>query len=79
MPVLCVGSCEGLKAGVHATLGLLVAVCAVYNACAYLFVRREPHLAVNAVIYTAAIAWEGHHVRHHTARQQLDQSHADRP
>jgi hypothetical protein len=53
-----------LKAGVHGVLLATVALCAAYNLTAWL-VRRERHLAVNAVLYSAAIIWEYQHVRHH--------------
>ena len=66
LTVLDGGSCEVLKLGVHAaTLGLAV-VMGAYNAAAWLR-RREPHLALNAVLYTALIALEQHHVAHHLA------------
>jgi hypothetical protein len=38
----------------------------IYNAAAWL-ARREKHLAVNAVLYTALTAWEQQHVAHHLA------------
>src|SRR3954453_18906496 len=60
------GSCEPLKAGVHATALGLSAVMGLYNAAAWLS-RREVHLAVNAVLYTALTAWEQKHVAHHLA------------
>src|SRR6266853_3131608 len=64
--VLDCGSYETLKLGVHAaTLGLAV-VMGAYNAAAWLR-RREHHLAANAVLYTALIALEYHHVAHHLA------------
>src|SRR6266542_2207965 len=57
LTVLDYGSCEALKLGVHAaTLGLAI-VMGAYNAAAWLR-RREQHLAVNAVLYAALIAWE---------------------
>jgi len=60
------GHCEPLKAGVHATaLGLFV-VMGVYNVAAWLR-RRERHLAINAIVYTALSAWERQHVAHHLA------------
>jgi len=60
------GSSEALKTGVHATaLGLMV-VMGVYNAAAWLQ-RRQPHLAINAVLYTVLAAWEHQHVAHHLA------------
>jgi hypothetical protein len=64
LTVLNCGSCEALKLGVHAaTLGLAV-VMSAYNAAAWLR-RRDQHLAVNALLYTALVAWEQHHVLHH--------------
>jgi hypothetical protein len=66
LTVLNSGSCEALKLGVHAaTLGLAVLM-GGYNAAAWLR-RREPHLAANAILYTALIALEYHHVAHHLA------------
>lgn len=74
LTVLDCGSCEALKLGVHAaTLGLAV-VMGAYNAAAWVR-RREQHLAVNAVLYAALIAWEREHVAHHLAllRQPPDE------
>lgn len=66
LSVLRCGSCEPLKAGVHATALGLSALMGLYNAAAWL-TRRELHLAVNAVLYTALTAWEQKHVAHHLA------------
>ncbi|HYM22278.1 MAG TPA: hypothetical protein VEU08_03695 [Vicinamibacterales bacterium] len=66
LDILKCGNCEELKIGVHAgALGLAV-VMGVYNAAAWL-VRREPHLAVNAIFYAGLVAWEREHVAHHLA------------
>ena len=62
--MLNVGRCEPLKAAVHGLLMATVGVCAAYNAAAWLK-RRQPHLAINAVVYTAAMLWEHTHVIHH--------------
>src|SRR5687767_15830097 len=62
--MLNVGQCEPLKAAVHGVLLATVAVCAVYNAAAWLK-RRQRHLAINAVVYGIAIWWERAHVMHH--------------
>jgi len=62
--MLDVGSCEPLKAAVHGVLMATVAVCAAYNAAAWLK-RRQRHLAVNAIVYTLATFWEHAHVMHH--------------
>src|SRR5438094_4495737 len=66
LKVLRCGTCETLKAGVHATALGLAVVCGLYNAAAWLS-RREQHLAVNAVLYAALIAFEQRHVSHHIA------------
>ena len=60
------GRCEPLKACVHAAVLVLAAVCAAYNTAAW-FKRRQPHLAVNAVIYITTVWWERSHVVHHLA------------
>lgn len=62
--MLNVGRCEPLKAAVHGVLMATVAICAAYNAAAWLK-RRQPHLAVNAIVYTTATLWEHAHVLHH--------------
>jgi hypothetical protein len=66
LKVLKCGNCETLKLGVHATALGIAALCGLYNAAAWLS-RREQHLAVNAVLYTALIAFEQRHVSHHIA------------
>ena len=60
------GRCEPLKAAVHGVVLAAVAVCAVYNTAAWLK-RRQRHLAINAVLYSAAVWWEHSHVMHHLA------------
>ncbi len=47
----------------------LAAVMGLYNAAAWVR-RREPHLAVNAILYAALTAWEHQHMAHHL-RQRL--------
>lgn len=72
LEVLKCGNCEELKAGVHAAaLGLFV-VMGVYNVAAW-GSRREAHLAINAVLYTALTAWEQQHVAHHLAELKRPQ------
>jgi len=66
LQVLKCGNCEPLKVGVHATALGIAALCGLYNAAAWLS-RREQHLAVNAVLYAALIAFEQRHVSHHIA------------
>lgn len=72
LKVLKCGSCEELKLGVHAMALALAAVCGAYNAAAWLS-RREKHLAVNAVLYAALIAFERQHVAHHIAELHAPQ------
>lgn len=62
--VLNPGKCEPLKAAVHGILFATAAVCAAYNAAAWVR-RRQRHLAINAVVYSAAVLWERCHVAHH--------------
>ena len=64
LTVLQCGECEPLKAGVHGSALALAAVMGLYNAAAWLR-RRDAHLAVNAVLYAALVAWEQKHVAHH--------------
>jgi len=64
MTVLYCGNCERLKAGVHGLALATAALCGAYNLAAWL-VRRQRHLAINAVFYSAAVFWESKHVRHH--------------
>ena len=58
------GECEPTKAAVHGVLMATVAVCAAYNTAAWIK-RRQTHLAINAIVYTAAVLWERCHVVHH--------------
>jgi hypothetical protein len=64
LPILYPGSCEPLKAAFHGVALTLAAVMGAYNAAAWLR-RRQSHLALNAVIYFAAVFWEQRHVTHH--------------
>jgi hypothetical protein len=66
LPVLKCGNCEPLKLSVHGGVLGLAVVCGLYNAAAWL-VRRERHLAINTVLYTALSLWEHQHVMHHIA------------
>jgi hypothetical protein len=64
LELLSSGRCEPLKAAVHGVLLATMGVCAAYNTAAFLK-RRQPHLAINAVIYSLAVVWERCHVVHH--------------
>ena len=78
LPVLKCGKCEPLKLGVHAGALGLAALCGVYNAAAWLS-RREIHLAVNTVLYTALTIWEHQHVMHHLAELRRPEDTDVRP
>jgi hypothetical protein len=60
------GNCEPFKAGVHGAGLVLAGLCALYNTAAWLK-RRERHLAVNAIVYSAAVWVERCHVVEHLA------------
>lgn len=62
--MLAVGEHERLKASVHVAVGVLAAVCAVYNALAW-WRRRQPHLAINTVMYSALVVYEARQVDRH--------------
>ena len=66
LKVLKCGNCEELKLGVHGLALGIAALCGLYNSAAWLS-RREPHLAINAVLYTALTIFEQRHVVHHMA------------
>jgi hypothetical protein len=76
MTVLHSGNYERLKAGVHGLALGTAAVCGAYNLSAW-FVRRQPHLAINAALYWAVVVWEYQHVKHHIdalrqAQEEID-------
>jgi hypothetical protein len=58
------GQGEALKAGVHASLGLLAGVCVLYNSAAWIS-RRDAHLARNAWFYGLVLAVELIQVQRH--------------
>ena len=64
--MLNVGRCEPLKAAVHGVVLATVALCAAYNTAAWIK-RRQRHLAINAVVYSAAVWWERTHIMQHLA------------
>jgi hypothetical protein len=66
LPILKCGNCEPLKASVHGAVLGLAALCAAYNLAAWL-TRQQKHLAVNTLLYSAVVAWETNHVKHHLA------------
>lgn len=66
LAILQCGNCEPLKASVHAIAMGTAALCAAYNLAAWL-TRRQMHLGVNTILYTAVVLWEVQHVKHHLA------------
>ena len=58
------GSHEGVKCAVHGAAAFIVGLCAVYNTTAW-FYRRDPHLRINAIVYTLAVAYELKQTMHH--------------
>jgi hypothetical protein len=64
------GQAERIKGGVHAAACTIGGVMAVYNAVAW-WHRRDRHLAVNAVLYTAGFAWEIYQTSRHFGRPEL--------
>lgn len=64
------GESEALKGAVHALGGVLAATMAAYNVTAWCY-RREPHLGINAVVYTLAVLWEIKQTRHHFERSEV--------
>lgn len=63
------GNHEAVKCGVHAATAFIVALCAVYNTTAW-FYRRAPHLRLNAIVYTLAVAFELKQTLHHLEAPQ---------
>ena len=72
------GTCEPFKAAVHGLMLATAALCAAYNSAAWLK-RRERHLAINAVLYSAVVCWEYCHVVHHLAACRIPQPAAAPP
>lgn len=58
------GQAERVKGGVHAVAGTVAGLMAVYNTVAWWY-RRERHLGMNAVIYTAGFAFEVYQTSRH--------------
>src|SRR5262245_1108076 len=61
------GEKEILKGAFHGAGGMLAALMAAYNIVAWCY-RRERHLGVNAIVYTAATLWEVKQTTHHFER-----------
>lgn len=61
------GNHEALKCSVHGAAGVLAVLMAAYNIAACCF-RNDPHLRINAVVYTLAVGWEVKQTLHHLKR-----------
>jgi hypothetical protein len=66
LSILDSGSRETLKGAVHGVTLCLAVLMWAYNAAAWLQ-RRQRHLAVNVLVYTALVLFEREHVKHHWA------------
>lgn len=64
------GHSEPLKSAVHAALGTLALVCLGYNCIAF-GLRRERHLAINAVLYLGLVVVEKRQVQSHARKTVL--------
>lgn len=58
------GSSEATKGAVHGAVAALVMLCGAYNALAWIR-RRQPHLALNVLVYGALLAFEVYQVKRH--------------
>ena len=58
------GESEDVKLAYHATLGALAVGALVYNAAAFTQ-RKQPHLAMNVLLYGTLAVLEARKVRHH--------------
>mgnify|MGYP001619360699 CR=1 FL=1 len=58
------GAAEGTKLAAHVLLLGMAGVCLTYNLSAWLL-RRESHLAMNAVVYATLVGFEAMKIRHH--------------
>lgn len=63
---------NGVKAATHGALFTLSALCAIYNVAAWITRdHKEPHLAVNAIVYVALCGYELRNVTHHLRPREL--------
>jgi cobalamin biosynthesis protein CobD/CbiB len=61
------GNHERLKGCVHGAAVVIAAAMAGYNIAASVY-RRDPHLKINALIYSLAVLWEVKQTAHHLKR-----------
>lgn len=60
------GHAEPVKGAFHGLAAVVCGLMFAYNTIAWLF-RREPHLAMNALVYGTAILYEGVQTHRHIA------------
>ena len=60
------GHAEPVKGAFHGLAAVVCGLMFAYNTAAWLF-RREPHLAMNALVYGTAILYEGVQTNRHVA------------
>ena len=60
------GHAEPVKGAFHGLAAVVCGLMFAYNTAAWLF-RREPHLAMNALVYGTAILYEGVQTHRHVA------------
>ena len=60
------GHAEPVKGAFHGLAAVVCGLMFAYNTTAWLF-RREPHLAMNALVYGTAILYEGVQTHRHVA------------
>ena len=69
MTLLYPGHAERVKYAVHFGLFGLASVCCAYNAAAWL-VRKDHHLATNALLYLGLTLIEWEHMGHHAEQSR---------
>ena len=60
------GHAEPVKGAFHGLAAVVCGLMFAYNTTAWLF-RRQPHLAINALVYGSAILYEGVQTHRHIA------------
>ena len=72
------GHAEPVKGAIHGVATVVCGLMFAYNTAAWLF-RREPHLAVNALVYGTAILYEGVQTQRHVTARLAGARHEARP
>ena len=72
------GHAEPVKGAFHGLAAVVCGLMFAYNTTAWLF-RREPHLAMNALVYGTAILYEGVQTHRHVASRARAERDTTRP